>query len=66
LKESQTPSQSKNTKKKHLQRKMFAREVENAKVKKCNENLWPSMEDRGDDHRSKKLRRKKVRKQKHG
>jgi len=45
---------------------MFAREVENAKVKKCNDNLWPSMEDRGDDHRSKKLRRKKVRKQKHG
>jgi len=67
LKESQTPRNPKNTKKKHLQRKMFAREVENAKVKKCNENLWPSMEDRGGDHRRKKLRRKKeARKQKHG
>jgi len=45
---------------------MFAREVENAKVKKCNENLWPSMEDRGGDHRKILRRRKEVRKQKDG
>jgi hypothetical protein len=44
---------------------MFAREVENAKVK-CNENLWPSMEDRGGDRGKKSRRKKEVRKQKHG
>ena len=46
------PSQSKN-KEKSIFRKMFARKVENVKR---NENPWPSMEDRGGEHR-KKLRR---------
>jgi len=56
------PSQSKN-KEKSIFRKMFARKVENVKR---NENLWPSMEDRGGEHRKKLRRKKEVEQLNHG
>jgi len=42
---------------------MFARKVENVKR---NENPWPSMEDRGGEHRKKLRRKKEVEQLNHG